>query len=109
VHIRRGRVNTSLELRETRWEKPQKHHVKFGWLAWTTFMVNLIKPEKPLFFPGLDNLHGQSKSKPYTLGIVERVECPKLDATTISPEANLGFLEHQSPKPAARVLVPSTT
>jgi hypothetical protein len=96
VRIRRGRVNTSYELRETRWENPQKHHVKFGWLAWTTFMVNLIKPEKPLFFPGLDKLHGQSKQAVHR-GMVERVE------------SDLGFLEHRSPKPAARVLVHSTT
>jgi hypothetical protein len=40
VRIRHGREDTSHELRETLWEKPQKHHVGFGCC--------------------LDNLHGQS-------------------------------------------------
>ena len=41
VRICRGREDTSHELRETRWEKPQKHHVGLvGWLGQPSWPIS---------------------------------------------------------------------
>ena len=41
MRICRGREDTSHELRETRWEKPQKHHVGLvGWLGQPSWPIS---------------------------------------------------------------------